>query len=108
MGKKADYYLYFKRQMDEVKSAETKPSLLLHCCCGVCAGYVFKKLRKYFALLRETERDLIDALFFSNYVCGIMALHRSHTMKETQSNFMWSTYKKRGKEECSAHYIRET
>jgi hypothetical protein len=29
-------------------------------------------------------------------------------MKETQNNFMCSTYKKRGKEECSAHYIRET
>lgn len=34
-------------------------------------------------------------------------LHRAHTMKETQNNFMCSTYRKRGKEECSAHYIRE-
>jgi hypothetical protein len=29
-------------------------------------------------------------------------------MKETQNNFMCSTYKKCGKEECSSHYIRET
>lgn len=29
-------------------------------------------------------------------------------MKETQNNFMCSTYKKRGKEECSSHYMRET
>jgi hypothetical protein len=39
---------------------------------------------------------------------GTLVLHRAHTMKEIQNNFMCSTYKKRGKEECSAHYIRET
>lgn len=39
---------------------------------------------------------------------GTLVLHRAHTMKETQNNFMCSTYKKRGKEECSSHYIRET
>jgi len=39
---------------------------------------------------------------------GTLVLHRAHTMKETQNNFMCATYKKRGKEECSSHYIRET
>lgn len=36
-----------------------------------------------------------------------MVLHRSHTMDAVNNNFMCSTYKKKGKEVCSAHYIRE-
>ena len=37
-----------------------------------------------------------------------MVLHRAHTMDAIKNNFMCSTYKKKGKETCSAHYIRET
>lgn len=41
--------------------------------------------------------------------CGKpLVLHRAHTMKESQNNFACSTYKQRGKESCSAHYIRES
>ena len=36
-----------------------------------------------------------------------MVLHRAHTMDAVKNNFMCSTYKKKGKEVCSGHYIRE-
>ncbi len=36
-----------------------------------------------------------------------MVLHRAHTMDAVKNNFMCSTYKKFGKEECSGHYLRE-
>ena len=36
-----------------------------------------------------------------------MVLHRAHTMKPSQNNFACATYKKKGKEICTAHYIRE-
>jgi site-specific DNA recombinase len=52
--------------------------------------------------------NLFSGLVFCADCGGTLVLHRAHTMKETQNNFMCSTYKKRGKEECSAHYIRET
>ena len=40
--------------------------------------------------------------------CGAtMVLHRAHTMKPTWNNFACYTYKKKGKEVCTAHYIRE-
>lgn len=51
--------------------------------------------------------NLFSGLVFCADCGGTLVLHRAHTMKETQNNFMCSTYKKRGKEECSAHYIRE-
>lgn len=38
---------------------------------------------------------------------GTLVLHRAHTMDAVKNNFMCSAYKKRGKEECSAHYIKE-
>lgn len=38
---------------------------------------------------------------------GTMILHRAHTMDAVKNNFMCSTYKKKGKENCSAHYIME-
>ena len=41
--------------------------------------------------------------------CGKpLVLHRAHTMDESKNNFACSTYKKYGKESCSAHYIRES
>ena len=40
--------------------------------------------------------------------CGnTMVLHRAHTMKPEWNNFTCYTYKKKGAEVCSAHYIRE-
>jgi len=49
---------------------------------------------------------------FSGLVCckdcgGTMVLHRAHTMDAVKNNFMCITYKKKGKDVCSAHYIRE-
>jgi site-specific DNA recombinase len=52
--------------------------------------------------------NLFSGMVFCADCSGTLVLHRAHTMKETQNNFMCSTYKKRGKEECSSHYIRET
>lgn len=36
-----------------------------------------------------------------------MVLHRAPTMNAVKNNFMRSTYKKKGKDVCSVHYIRE-
>lgn len=36
-----------------------------------------------------------------------LVLHRAHTMEVVKNNIMCYTYKKRGKEVCSSHYIRE-
>ncbi len=38
---------------------------------------------------------------------GTMVLHRARTMDAVKNNFMCSTYRKRGKEICTGHYIRE-
>lgn len=37
-----------------------------------------------------------------------MNLHRAHTMAESKNNFMCSTYKRYGKEECTSHYLRQS
>ena len=60
---------------------------------------------------RRTNMDEQD--MFSGLVCcmdcgGTMVLHRAHTMRSYQYNFMCKVYKKEGREVCSAHYIRET
>ena len=40
--------------------------------------------------------------------CGTtMVLHRAHTMSATYNHFTCRTYKKKGAEVCTAHYIRE-
>jgi len=31
----------------------------------------------------------------------------AHTMASVKNNFMCSTYRKRGKEKCNSHYLRE-
>jgi len=36
-----------------------------------------------------------------------MVLHIAHTIDAVKNNFMCSTYKKKGKDVCSGHYIRE-
>ena len=51
--------------------------------------------------------NMFSGLVYCADCGGTLVLNRAHTMKETQNNFMCSTYKKRGKEECSSHYIRE-
>ena len=56
---------------------------------------------------RMDTPNLFSGMVFCADCGGTLVFHRAHTMKEIQNNFMCSTYKKRGKEECSAHYIRE-
>ena len=61
---------------------------------------------------KRTPKQMDEPNMFSGLVfcadCGKpLVLHRAHTMKAMQNNFMCYTYKKKGKEVCSAHYIRE-
>lgn len=54
------------------------------------------------------EQNIFSGLVYCKDCNGTMVLHRAHTMDAVKNNFMCSTYKKKGKENCSAHYIRET
>ena len=53
------------------------------------------------------EQNMFSGLVYCMDCGGTMVLHRAHTMDEVKNNFMCSTYKKKGKDVCSAHYIRE-
>ncbi|MGE5630173.1 MAG: recombinase family protein [Caulobacteraceae bacterium] len=53
------------------------------------------------------EQNMFSGLVYCADCGGTMVLHRAHTMDTVKNNFMCSTYKKRGKEMCTAHYIRE-
>ncbi len=54
------------------------------------------------------EQNIFSGLVYCKDCGGTMVLHRAHTMDAIKNNFMCSTYKKKGKENCSAHYIRES
>ena len=53
------------------------------------------------------EQNIFSGLVYCLDCGGTMVLHRAHTMDAVKNNFMCSTYKKKGKEVCSGHYIRE-
>ena len=53
------------------------------------------------------EQIMFSGLVYCMDCGGTMVLHRAHTMDAVKNNFMCSTYKKKGKDVCSAHYIRE-
>ena len=53
------------------------------------------------------EQNVLSGLVYCADCGGTMRLHRAHTMDAVKNNFMCSTYKNKGKEICSAHYIRE-
>ena len=53
------------------------------------------------------EQNIFSGLVYCADCGGTMVLHRAHTMDAVKNNFMCSTYKKKGKEVCSGHYIRE-
>ncbi|MFR1800765.1 MAG: recombinase family protein [Faecalispora jeddahensis] len=53
------------------------------------------------------ELNIFSGLVYCKDCGGTMVLHRAHTMDAVKNNFMCSTYKKKGKENCSAHHIRE-
>ena len=48
----------YQKQLDELlknlaiaeKDGQTKPTLLLHACCGPCSSYVLEYLSQYFAI----------------------------------------------------------
>ena len=53
------------------------------------------------------EQNMFSGLVYCMDCGGTMVLHRAHTMDAVKNNFMCSTYKKKGKDVYSAHYIRE-
>ena len=53
------------------------------------------------------EQNIFSGLVYCADCGGTMVLHRAHTMDAVKNNFMCSTYKKKGKDICSGHYIRE-
>lgn len=53
------------------------------------------------------EQNIFSGLVYCLDCGGTMVLHRAHTMDAVKNNFMCSTYKKKGKDVCSGHYIRE-
>ena len=52
------------------------------------------------------EQDMFSGLVRCIDCGAVMTLHRAHTMAAVKNNFMCSTYRKRGKEKCSSHYLR--
>lgn len=58
-------------------------------------------------LKQMDEPNLFSGLVFCADCGKPLVLHRAHTMETIKNNFMCYTYKKRGKEVCSSHYIRE-
>lgn len=53
------------------------------------------------------EQNIFSGLVYCLDCGSTMVLHRAHTMDAAKNNFMCSTYKKKGKDVCSGHYIRE-
>ena len=58
-------------------------------------------------LSKMEEQNKYSGLVFCADCGSNMVLHRAHTMDAVKNNFMCSTYKKKGKAVCSAHYIRQ-
>ena len=54
------------------------------------------------------EQNIFSGLVYCMDCGGTMVLHRAHTMDAVKNNFMCSIYKKKGKDKCTAHYIRES
>ena len=72
-------YIEFKKQLEELKLKDIKPTLLLHSCCGPCSSYVLSILNDYFKITifyynpnifpkdefnkrLETQKEIIDKL----------------------------------------------
>ncbi|WP_409966994.1 recombinase family protein [Bengtsoniella intestinalis] len=53
------------------------------------------------------EQNIYSGLIVCKDCGKPLVLHRAHTMKASQNNFMCGTYKRQGKDCCTAHYIRE-
>ncbi len=47
---KENYQKLLDRKLEEIKSKERVPTLLLHACCAPCSSYVLEYLSEYFAI----------------------------------------------------------
>ena len=48
---KINYQKKLDDLLEKVKKQDTKPTLLLHCCCAPCSSYVLEYLNKYFHIV---------------------------------------------------------
>lgn len=53
------------------------------------------------------EQNIFSGLIYCKDCGSTMVLHRAHTMDAVKNNFTCRTYKKRGKDVCTGHFIRE-
>lgn len=56
---------------------------------------------------KMAEQNIFSGLLYCKDCGKAMVLSRAHTMEAVKNNFQCATYRKRGKEICSGHYIRE-
>ena len=56
---------------------------------------------------KMAEQNMFSGLIYCKDCGKAMVLSRAHTMDAVKNNFQCATYRKRGKETCSGHYIRE-
>lgn len=56
---------------------------------------------------KMAEQNIFSGLLYCKDCGKAMVLSRAHTMDAVKNNFQCATYRKRGKEICSGHYIRE-
>lgn len=54
------------------------------------------------------EQDMFSGLVYCMDCGGTMVLHRTHAKDPSKNCFICSTYKKKGKDKCTGHYIRES
>ncbi len=57
---------------------------------------------------KMAEQNIFSGLIYCKDCGKALVLSRAHTMEAVKNNFQCSTYRKRGKETCSGHYIRES
>jgi DNA invertase Pin-like site-specific DNA recombinase len=53
------------------------------------------------------EQNIFSGLIYCKDCGTTMVLHRAHAMDAVKNNFTCRTYKKKGKDVCTGHYIRE-
>ena len=72
-----NYQILLESEIEKIKNLETKPTLLLHACCGPCSSYVVEYLSNFFDItiyyynpntypLKEYERRLDELKSFIN------------------------------------------
>ena len=72
-----NYQILLESEIEKIKDLETKPTLLLHACCGPCSSYVVEYLSNFFDItiyyynpntypLKEYERRLEELKSFIN------------------------------------------